>query len=107
MTHQNYIYQLIAWSIEWEGAIGIKKTKGYNNYYTELTISNTEIELLEEFKNTVKIGTISNGYKVKDGSDVYFWRLNRKEIEKHLPQILPYLTIKWRQAELVIQTNQI
>ncbi len=111
MTHQEYIYKLIAWSLEWEGTIGISRSKNKCNnigYKANVRICNLDKELLEEFKNTIKIGNINNGTIYGEHeSKVYEWLLTRKEIDLYLPLILPNLISKWRQAELAIEANKI
>jgi hypothetical protein len=47
--------RIIAWSIAWEGTITITK-QGKKAYKTSISISNTDFELLDNFKNLIKIG---------------------------------------------------
>ncbi len=34
---------------------------------------------------------------------MYQWSMTRKEIEEHLPHIIPELIIKWRQGQLALE----
>jgi hypothetical protein len=109
----NIDYRLIAWSLEWEGYIGISGNKNeFNNriykYYPYVCIGNTNKELLEKFKQIVGFGYIDNGtFSSKEKAKGYKWRLRREEIEVYLPKILPYLVYKQRQGELVLEALKI
>ncbi len=102
------LYEFIAWSIDFEGSISISKNE--NIYYqVQLSIINSSKELLEDFQYRVKFGKILEPYsrKNKKQKDIYFWVMNQKEIRQYLPLIQPYLHLKWRQGELVIEVLNI
>jgi hypothetical protein len=106
------IYKLIAYSLDFEGYLRVRKTSqrstGSQTFLTNIYIGNTERELLEQFKYDVGFGEIDNGY-IPDlkSSRLYTWYMNREETLKHLPKIIPYLTTKWRQGELVLEAIKI
>ncbi len=104
------LYQFVAFIIDFEGCISIKKypNKGFIKYGISVSISNTDVELLFDFKQIVKFGKIYGPYKIKEGNkDSYFWYMNKKEIKEYLPKILPFISKKWRQAEFVIEVSKI
>ncbi len=106
------LYEFIALAIEFEGCISIGKTiNKYDtiSYSVKVGVQNTSKELLEYFKEKAKFGTIIGPviHENNKHKDSYNWRMNKKEIIEHLPKILPYLIIKQRQAELIIEIYNI
>ncbi len=101
------IYKYIGRCLDFEGSIGISrhKTKNENYQYTgHITIGNVEKELLEDFRDDVGFGKIDNGYIPSEKRQkLYRWSMSRKEVELYLPKIIPYLTVKWQQAELILR----
>ncbi len=56
----------------------------------------------------MKFGSIDNGkLSYENTSKIYSWSLTRQEMEIYLPNIKPYLIIKWRQAELILELYSI
>ena len=105
------IYKLIAYSLDFEGYFRVKQREVGSRsalYTADVIIGNTEKELLEEFKNEVGFGRIDRGTipNIKS-SKVYRWSMNRAEILEYLPKIIPFLIIKWRQGELVLEATKI
>ncbi len=105
------IYQLIAFSLEFEGTLQIGRTltkAGTINYQPNINIRNTSKLLIDQFQQIVGFGTVNNG-SIHDETraKVYAWVLTRKEIEEYLPKILPYLITKDRQAELILELYSI
>jgi hypothetical protein len=111
MSNTINIYELVAWSIEWEGSLQVNRRSsriGTYSYQTYIDINNSNIELLKEFKRKINFGKISNGYLHSENrSKIYRWSMNRQEIEEHLPKILPYLIEKYRQGELLLEALSI
>ncbi len=105
------IYEYLALAIDLEGTIGImkvtNKTYLYGYYYTtKINVGNTNKEILEHIKNKIKFGKIygpQHKNNNKNHKDSYVLVFNREELKEHLPKILPFLIIKWRQAELAIE----
>ena len=99
--------KIIAWSICWEGSIGLYRGRNSNCIYARIDIGNTNFELLEEFKNIVKIGRINKRKPSKSISNAKpqkAWVVCRaKDIYYLLKTIFPYLPSKRRHAELVIE----
>ncbi len=105
------INQFIAFALDFEGCLSVERSytkRGTYRYGACVRIVNTEKELLEEFKNIVKFGSIDNGkLSYENTSKIYSWSLTRQEMEIYLPNIKPYLIIKWRQAELILELYSI
>lgn len=105
------IYELIAWSLEWEGSIQIGKhtvkSREYPTYDSRVEVSNTNLQLLEAFQRRVKIGKIYYSTRLRDGltkgKKSYKWYLSLDEILTHLPEIRKYLVEKDQQADYVLR----
>jgi hypothetical protein len=93
----------VAGIVDGEGTIGLNEHR--NNYYNiNITIPNTNLDLLKYIRNVTKLGNISKGLKQKEIHKIcYFYRIRKYEAKKFLIIILPYLIIKKRQAELILQ----
>jgi hypothetical protein len=91
----------IAGIVDGEGTIGLYK---YDNIYiVEIKIHNTNLNLLKYVRDTIKLGHINRQSKKENHKFVYIYKLRKHEYKKFLNEILPYLKIKRRQAELVLQ----
>jgi hypothetical protein len=106
------IYQLIAFSLDFEGTLSIGKRNRIKSdsttYSVKVAIDNISKELLEEFKIVTGLGTIDNGtYNGERRAILYEWSIKRLEIELYLPKIIPYLILKQRQGELIIELYKI
>ena len=93
--------KIVAWSIEWEGSIQLNSAsrgKGGNYHIVpRVSIVNTSEELLETFREIVKVGYV-NPIKY-----YFIWQLHRQgDIREFLEEILPYLITKKLRAEAVI-----
>lgn len=100
----------LAGIIDGEGTISIifHKQKGYPSYGVVLRVYNTNKELLEWIKEKNGYGNIRRQISIKNWTksswrQVYSWQIYPKNIRVLLPQILPYLIIKRKQAELTIE----
>jgi hypothetical protein len=100
-TEANYISGIV----DGEGTISITKYNNINNSYRpDVLIPNTNLNLLKYIRDISKIGYIYERPKQKDNWKIcYIYRLRKHEYKKFLIPILPYLIIKKRQAELVLQ----
>jgi len=111
--YTEYEKRLIAWSIVWEGSVLINKRKRKNriSYSPQVSISNTEFEVLEQFQRIAKLGKVSpTPYKPKGRrakqKPYKTWRItNYHAIFFILSQISPFITSKrkYQCAKLTIE----
>lgn len=97
----------IAGSFDGEGNIGISCTRspyGHLTYRPMSAVHNTNIVFLNHLKSLTQIGVIEPS---REGSTTrkptYKWTLRQPEMLYLLPKIIPYLIIKSRQAEYVLE----
>jgi len=100
----------IAGLIDGEGYIGICKSRAYKGkgrlntgYWVHLAIINTNLKVLQWIKSTIKTGVIYT--KLRTGQPdkkIYQLVWTRNGAKRILSQVLPYLKIKKKQAELCI-----
>lgn len=101
--------KIMAWTICWEGLIGIYKTKrskGYALQYTpRIGVDNTNEQLLKKFADLVGYGKIYRHRRYSSTwKDLWNWNVyNLKECKRFCEEVLPYLPAKQRQAELVLK----
>jgi len=97
----------IAWTIATEGTIGIrlqKNRKGHVTHDPYVEVGNTSLILLEKFMEMVGAGRIYKHPPVEGRKTFYHWVLNRTiETLRFLELIKPFLPIKEKQAEYVIE----
>jgi hypothetical protein len=94
----------IAGIVDGEGSIIINKHDGRNNDFTlHIRIFNSNLEVLCYIRNITKLGNITTKSKIKNHKIMYIYESRRYEYKKFLTPILPYLVIKKRQAELMLQ----
>ena len=90
--------------VDGEGWIGIRersKNKGY--YYSLLEITNTNLEFLNKVVSITGMSRIySKKRKNKKWKDTFRWILEGDRVVDILTQIIPFLIIKRKQAELAI-----
>jgi hypothetical protein len=94
----------IAGIIDGEGSITIYANTG-NYCYFEVTVTNTNIKLINWLKETTGLGKISKDKRHSKLSkkECYKWRVRRKEENLQLlKQIAPYLICKKEKAEKVL-----
>jgi hypothetical protein len=107
----------LAGFVDGEGSIGISRRdigKKYPNYKVFFCITNTNKEILEKIKEFAgNIGYIQQHIKKKNPllesnksrfgkKETYDFSLSKKQAKEFLKLIYPYLQVKKRQAELVI-----
>jgi hypothetical protein len=94
----------IAGAVDGEGHITIIKHNYKEIYTINIGITNTNLSILKYIRITNKLGDIIKRLKrVENWKVTYAYVLRHYEYKKFLTPILPYLKIKKRQAELVLQ----
>jgi len=93
--------------IDGEGWVGmtrsISKKSGNYNYVPSIVIGNTHKSILDT-KEEIGVGNICfRKSKNKKHKNVFIWTLSSNPIRAILPQIIPHLKIKKKQAELICQ----
>lgn len=96
---------IIAWSIVWEGSISLYYDKFKKRINPIINLSNTNLELLQKFRQLVGFGCVIKGRKGKNGyRDLYYWQLSGNRGCLHLlKEIVEYLPAKQKRAELLIE----
>lgn len=102
--------KLIAWSIAWEGSIGLhrdKQKKNSQNFYLKprIGVYNTDYNLLTKFKELVGLGHIHrHKASLPSGKNMWIWSCTGIRKCRYLLQnILPELPSKRKQAELLLE----
>jgi hypothetical protein len=96
----------IAGLIDGEGCIGIYRKKNRGNFI-QLTVANTDAEVLEWFRGMVHGNSIRCLKGSLDrGKDCYQLIIDRRRAYAVLQRILPYLRIKRKQAELAVKFKE-
>lgn len=97
--------QYAAGFVDGEGCINFAKTK--SNIFPRVLVTNTNIEILNEFKNKWG-GDIKQLSLRKDNwKQGYSWRICWSKAVEFLSDIEPYLKIKKHQAHAVFAWNEI
>ena len=98
--------QYAAGFFDGEGCVNCSTNKS-GSPFVRILVVNTNLEVLERFKETWG-GDINKNYKPKDNwKQAYTWRLSHIAASLFLKEMLPYLVIKKKQAELAIQFTSI
>lgn len=93
----------IAGVFDGEGCVNLGKCG--NTYKARITIGNTNEWLIQRFK--FQFGGNIRMNKGRDNrKDFWIWSLNCQQSARFLKLILPYLTIKRPQAQLLIEYEQ-
>ena len=95
----------IAGIIDGEGSLMVypfKSKEGYTIYQARLAVGNTKKELIDYLEKTTGIGRVRVSH-TSQGKPFYYWALHGNNIRKFLPSILPYLLLKRKQAELLLE----
>lgn len=100
----------LAGIIDGEGSIGFehlapraKRPKSY--YVCRLTVINTNKDIIDRLKQTFK-GTSDIRKPIKNRKVCYRWYVLGNDLEIAIKSLLPYLCIKRKQAELVLEYRQ-
>lgn len=101
------IYQLVAFSIDFEGSISCIKSSSKSRIYymIKVRIHNTCLRLLHEFQKVIEIGQV---FKCKTTGKnqkliCHYWEMSHGEVRRHLPLIEPFLIQKKEHAKLAIE----
>ena len=97
----------MAWTISWEGCIGLYKIKRSKTpeYNCRISVDNTNKDLIEKFRKLVGYGNVYN-HRGQTGKNkaCYKWELySLFLLKKFLEEVLPYLPSKKEQARLVLE----
>lgn len=93
----------IAGFIDGEGHIGFYRTKDTKTHMN-ISIANTNVDVLEYIQTTLKIGTLQKPKRPNkpNAKQIYYLRMrNNREALILLENVLPYLKVKRKQAELL------
>ena len=83
----------------------VRKTSIGNNYGFEIQIAQNTLPLLETIKEWTKEGTINKKKVPKATKQVYYWAVRKRLVIKDiLKQVLPYLIVKQKVAEEILET---
>lgn len=102
----------IAGFIDGEGTISISKTGyvssgGEQNYTTLLRIGNTDKEVLEKIRDWTGLGYVkpflTSWSQRPNNKPLWRWQIAANQMRELLPEIIPYLQIKRRVAELALE----
>jgi len=103
---EDWIY--LAGIIDGEGSIGIEhlapdnKSRKKDYYVCRLTVVNTSFELMNELK-CVFGGQFDKRKDIEGRKKCYRWHIFGKDLEETLRIIKPYLLIKRKQADVVLE----
>jgi len=90
--------------VDGEGSIALyrnnKKSAGCS-YALELSVSNTDIRLVQWIKETFGFGFVRTNIKPQRWRTLYQWECYSRQAEEVLRAIYPFLIIKREQADLV------
>ena len=94
----------LAGLIDGEGSFSLYPTRNKASLNVSLTISNTDLRLLDWCKNVTGVGS-NIVQKQREGNRrmQYLWAVNaRNDLRVLLPQVIPYLLGKAEQAKVVL-----
>lgn len=99
-----------AWSLAWEGAVGITKHShsgkhGHPQLQARISIGNTNLALLEQFQTLTGYGKVDKRTPPKGNRKrQWIWSIIRlHEARSFLVEIQPYLPSKKRQTALLLE----
>jgi len=94
----------LAGLLDGEGCITIRRRfGGCNSYSGRFLISMTALDLLSSLRDQFGIGTITKASRKLDGhKQMYRWSVFSQQAASLLKEVLPYLHLKRKHAELVI-----
>ena len=92
--------------IDGEGHIGIsRRRKNYHyswSYDPHVSVTNTSEELLLWLQNSTRFGTITARRTLESRKSCAVWQLRVHEMAPFLRAIQPYLIVKLRQSEILL-----
>lgn len=102
----------IAGIIDGEGCVTLSKKKdpsmrlGYG-LRPHITVVNTNKKLIQFLKDITNLGVVYSGQDKKKNSKPHFrWQLWSQQARSFLLEILPYLVLKQKQAQLVLDYTE-
>jgi len=95
----------LAGFVDGEGCMSAGKSERGNGttYYCRLVISNTNKDILDYIRTKLGAGSISLYAEKKGWKPSYSYAVSQNEASEALRRIYPYLKIKWRQAEILLE----
>lgn len=101
----------IAGLLDGEGTVCLaaRKDKDCRNhfFYPRVQISNTSLDLLDRVLEITGNGYVTRSSSPEGQKPGYVWKIGARQARYILPQVLPYLVLKRRQAEIVIQQGEL
>jgi len=100
--------EAVAWTIATEGCIGIyKRTDIKTLLRPMISVSNTSLKLVEDFKDLTGIGYVTNGTNFKGHprwNSIYRWEIcSYRDCLLFIADIIGYLPIKQEQAKIMLE----
>jgi hypothetical protein len=91
----------LAGIVDGEGCFSAGLNRGYVT--ADLEIGSVHEEFLRNLRETVDVGSLCKKRKrTKNARPLYVWSISTGSLESIIIQILPYLRLKRRQAEIVL-----
>jgi len=102
------IYAYVAGFLDGEGSCYVVREKREGNlsgfrYSSHMEMTNTNLAVLSWIKGALGMGKITKERRKEGHKPVYVLRFLPDEQRTLLPKLLPYLIVKRRQAELLLQ----
>jgi hypothetical protein len=102
------VYELVAFSIDFEGSISISTSIGRyggTSFQPVVSIGGTSLTLLNAFCSRVGFGNVTqNPTYNAHRSPVHYWIIRPRGLREHLHRIEPYLVLKRQQARLLLES---
>jgi len=104
------VYELAyaAATVDCDGTIGIRAqkprgTRNYPYYYIMVGVANTNSVLINWLHKSFGGSVYIKEYRNDSWKNLYMWSLSTQQAREFLVDILPYLKLKWEQAETAIE----
>lgn len=91
----------IAGFADGEANVGLYRRKGTEAFMPQFQINQTEQGPIDKLTRLVG-GCVQKRSPGGNRKDYFIWTMRREEMRNFIPQILPYLTCKKRQAEICL-----
>jgi len=96
----------IAGFADGEANVGLYRRKGTQAFMPQFQINQTEQGPIDKLTRLVG-GYVQKRSPKGNRKDYFIWTMRREEMREFIPQILPYLTCKRRQAEICLEYLEI
>ncbi|SRR5579885_397140 len=97
----------IAGIFDGEGYVGIIRHQSENDFWPcfmpRFVVAMTDKESIDWLKQETGIGAVSRVEAKGNRKDSYHWRLRICEMREFVPLLVPYLKLKRRRAELLLE----